>query len=98
MVLNQCNLFIEEIMIEKNQVLIIVISLNFTVKGVPIQSHLILLIFDLKLFSGLIRNWGQDFKVFFIVIEYLDSPVSYLFKLVSGYGKFLVEEVPVTLF
>jgi hypothetical protein len=56
MIVNECNLFVEEVIIEEEKVFLSVITLNLAVEGVPVQGHLVFLVLDLKLFCGLVRN------------------------------------------
>lgn len=97
MIVNERNLFVEEVIIEEEKVFLSVITLNLTVEGVPVQGHLVFLVFNLELFGGLVRYGGEDFEVFLVVVEHFDPAVGYLLEVVAGNGQFLVEEVPVAL-
>lgn len=78
MILDEGNLFVEEIIIEEEEIFLSVITLNLAVEGVPVQGHLVFLVLDLKLFGGLVRNRGQDFEVFLVVVEHFYPAVGYL--------------------
>jgi hypothetical protein len=56
MIVNEGNLFVEEVIIEEDKIFLSVITFNLAVEGVPVQGHLVFLVFDLKLFGGLVRN------------------------------------------
>jgi hypothetical protein len=56
MILNKGNLPIKESIIQKEQIFLSGISLNLRIEGVPVEGHLILLVFDLELFGGLVGN------------------------------------------
>lgn len=98
MILHQRNLLAQEVIVQENQILVTVVVLNLAVQWVPVQSHLVLLVLYLKFLSGLVGDGSEDFEVFFVVVEHLDTSEGDLFQVVAWDGEFFIKQVPVALF